>query len=202
MFPTPSNLGCLLFLILVWLFSIPAAVSAAGPSGQMSSTLEPTRVGKITNPTLDELSGLAFSRLEHDVLWAVNDRGNKPLLHAIRTDGSDLGAIGITSGHNRDWEDVAAFTLGSTAYLMAADIGDNRSRRKSCVLYVIKEPAVPKDGFKHRINVNISTRIEFTYEDGPRDCEAVAVDSKNKKILLVSKRTLPPVLYELPLDLG
>jgi len=184
------------------MLSNPAAASAENPSGPVLTILEPNRVGKIVNPALDELSGLAFSRSGQEVLWAVNDRGNKPLLHAIGTDGADLGAIRIKNGRNHDWEDVAAFKLGATAYLLVADIGDNHSRRKSCLLYVIKEPAVPAEGFKHRIIVNISAQIRFTYEDGPRDCEAVAVDSGNKKILIVSKRTLPPVLYELPLDMS
>jgi hypothetical protein len=39
--------------------------------------------------------------------------------------------------------------------------------------------------------------MTYTYEDGPRDCESVAVDVVNKKILLLSKRDNPPVLYEL-----
>ncbi|MEI8312564.1 MAG: hypothetical protein WCH98_17575, partial [Verrucomicrobiota bacterium] len=41
--------------------------------------------------------------------------------------------------------------------------------------------------------------IVFRYEDGPRDCEAAAVDPESEKILLISKRTNPPALYELPL---
>ncbi|HEY1120628.1 MAG TPA: hypothetical protein VGE67_03475, partial [Haloferula sp.] len=45
----------------------------------------------------------------------------------------------------------------------------------------------------------VAWTIRFTYEDGPRDCESVAVDEKAGKILLLSKRTTPPFLYELPL---
>ena len=43
--------------------------------------------------------------------------------------------------------------------------------------------------------------ISFTYEDGPRDCESVAVNASSQEILLLSKRTTPPVLYHLPLQM-
>ena len=41
--------------------------------------------------------------------------------------------------------------------------------------------------------------MTYTYEDGPRDCESVAVDMVNDKIMLLSKRDNPPILYALPL---
>ncbi|MCK4985432.1 MAG: hypothetical protein KAS40_07940, partial [Desulfobacterales bacterium] len=46
----------------------------------------------------------------------------------------------------------------------------------------------------------IAWQIRFSYEDGPLDCEAVAVDAANQRVFLFSKRSLPPVLYELPLQ--
>jgi DNA-binding beta-propeller fold protein YncE len=42
--------------------------------------------------------------------------------------------------------------------------------------------------------------IEFRYPDGLRDCEAVAVDAARGKVILLSKRTIPPAVYELPLS--
>ncbi len=50
------------------------------------------------------------------------------------------------------------------------------------------------------VSIKPSWSIAFTYEDGPRDCESVAVDIVNEKILLLSKRDQPPVLYEIPLN--
>ena len=46
-----------------------------------------------------------------------------------------------------------------------------------------------------------SARIEFSYPDGPRDAESIAVDATNGRILVLSKRDIPAVLYELPLTL-
>ena len=43
-------------------------------------------------------------------------------------------------------------------------------------------------------------RIDFRYEDGPQDCEALAVDSIREKIYLASKSLLPACkVYQLPL---
>jgi hypothetical protein len=45
----------------------------------------------------------------------------------------------------------------------------------------------------------VAWRVRFRFEDGPRDCEAMAVDPEQPRALLLSKRTEPPVLYELTL---
>ena len=42
-------------------------------------------------------------------------------------------------------------------------------------------------------------QIEFSYIDGPKDCEGVAVDMSSQQILILTKRTVPPVIYTLPL---
>ncbi|MCG8616025.1 MAG: hypothetical protein MI802_07385 [Desulfobacterales bacterium] len=44
--------------------------------------------------------------------------------------------------------------------------------------------------------------MRFRYADGPRDCEALAVDEPNQKIYLLSKRETYPTLYELPLSVA
>jgi hypothetical protein len=79
-----------------------------------------------------------------------------------------------------------------------ADTGDNRARRREVALHVVAEPEPDADGL-FRGEVWPAWTIRFCYEDGPRDCEAVAVDERAGQVLLVSKRTVPPVLYRLPL---
>jgi hypothetical protein len=83
---------------------------------------------------------------------------------------------------------------------LIADVGDNWEQRKTCSLYVVKEPAITEIGLSNNTAVNTVWRIHFTYEEGPRDCEAVAVDVARRRVLLMSKRGLIPILYELPLQ--
>jgi hypothetical protein len=105
----------------------------------------------------------------------------------------------VNGARNKDWEDLASFTMDGVPYLLIADHGDNNAQRGVCTLYLLREPALPDPGANLNGDVAIEREIRFRYEGGPRDCEAVAVDVAAKKILLLTKRTQPPELYELPL---
>lgn len=153
----------------------------------------------VASAALTEASGLAISPTNNEFLWAINDSGATPDLHLLRSDGSDCGKVTLSNSKNIDWEDLASFTLDGKSYLLVADTGDNRSSRESCTLYILPEPQLPPVGKTLTGSATSEWSIVFTYEGGPRDCEAVAVDPISKKIFLVSKRTKPPEIYELPL---
>jgi hypothetical protein len=161
---------------------------------------EAVKVGHLSNPQITEASGIASSRLYPSLLWVINDGGNDPLLFAVGIDGADLGTFRVQDAENYDWEALASFEMQDTAYLLIADVGDNWERRKTCSLYVVQEPSITKIGLSNNMAVNTVWRIHFTYEEGPRDCEAVAVDAARRRVLLMSKRGMVPTLYELPLQ--
>lgn len=148
---------------------------------------------------VDEASGLASSPASPDFLWLINDSGSPADLHLADTDGNDRGKVSIEGAKNTDWEDLASFVCEGKPYLLIADTGDNASKRTECTLYIVPEPRLPKGDKKLKGSASPAWTIRFRYEDGPRDCESVAVDEKAGKILLLSKRTSPPMLYELPL---
>lgn len=156
-------------------------------------------LGNLADETIAEASGMAASRRRGDLLWVINDSGNGPLLHAVGLNGANLGRVRILNARNRDWEDLAAFVYDGRPYLLIADCGDNESRRKSCFIYVVEEPPVGPNGLYKELSVPLKERIEYIYGDGPRDCEGVAVDADNRRILLLTKRNVPPVVYTLPL---
>ena len=178
------------------------STATADSHSHVKSYTHVVRAGKIANPALVELSGLAYSQLNSNVLWAINDGNTQTLLFALGSDGADMGTVSVEDSRNRDWEDIASFKLNDTAYLLVADVGDNYSRRKTNTIYIIEEPRIIATQLKIKTSVKVDFQIRFTYEDGPRDCEAVAVDTKQQKILLLSKRTSPVVLYQLPLKLS
>ncbi len=103
---------------------------------------------------------------------------------------------GIT---NNDWEDIGTFEFEGKPYIVIADVGDNFAKRSKCFLFFIEEPDLKNIRAGSSLTVKPAWSITFTYEDGPRDCESVAVDTTTGKILLLSKRDTPPVLYEIPL---
>jgi len=158
-------------------------------------------VGTISNPSIIEASGLATSYQNRNILWVINDGGNPPALFALSAQGETVGEFTIENAQNRGWEDLASFCLNDTNFLMIADVGDNFRMRNFYSLYVVKDPDIQKYPSQKDNLLDIAWQIKFQYEDGPKDCEAIAVDPQEKRILLLSKRTKPPILYELPLKL-
>lgn len=167
--------------------------------GKDGDLIREDRSAVIQSDAVAEASGVAISSRDPAFMWVVNDSGAKADLHLFTKDGVDRGRVRVEDAVNVDWEDLASFELGGRSYLLIADAGDNASRRQDCVLYVIEEPALPKGEKSIDRHVRTAWKILFSFEDGPRDCEAVAVDAQAGKIILVSKRTKPPVVYELPL---
>ena len=153
----------------------------------------------IQSAAIKEASGVAASGADPNFLWVLNDSGAGPEIHLIGTDGSAHGGFKLKDAHNVDWEDLAGFTLDKKNYLLIADSGDNDARRESRTLYIVPEPALPVPGTKLDSTVAPEWQIEFQYDGGPRDCEAVAVDPASKSVILVTKRTTPPEVYQLPL---
>ena len=179
--------------LLVFALLVLAGCTDSETAQQTSSIIE--FAGRLDYKPLDEASGLAWSGRTDDLLWVVNDDG-AAVIYGIGPDGSKRGKVGIDKAGHRDWEDMEAFTLGGEAYLLIADIGDNEAARKDVSLYILEEPR-PGDE-----EVDFGWRIDFSYPDGPRDAEAIAVDAENELIYVMSKRDIPPHLYSLPLRPG
>lgn len=177
-----------------------AAAPAAGVSVPRMPDISPVAlsVGHLEAQVLTEASGLAASRETPGLLWAINDSGNTPVLFALGEHGEDRGEVRVAGVENIDWEDLAAFTWQGRAYLVVADVGDNRGERSQVQLHVVPEPLPGTNG--HVTGTVVPAwSISLMFEDGPRDCEGVAVDEAGEQILLLSKRTALPILYRVPL---
>ncbi|MBT8101967.1 MAG: hypothetical protein KJO95_03300 [Gammaproteobacteria bacterium] len=174
-------------------FLILLLVSACSDAGQAPG-LMPVVIGKLENPVIREASGLARSQRQDNVLWIINDNGAGEWVHAINPRGKRLGEFDLKKSDNKDWEDLASFRLDDKPYLLVADIGDNDARHKTRTLYIVEEPGVEK-----KEKATVDWRIDFRYPDGPRDAEAAAVDIENRRALVLTKRNIPPALYEVPL---
>ncbi len=190
-----------------WAFTIGALLAIACSKGfpKLTSDGSPafgsgiSYLGDLADNTITEASGMVSSGRQKDLLWIVNDGGNPPMIHAVGLDGSNRGRVHIRNARNKDWEDLAAFHYDGRPYLLIADCGDNDRRRKSCFLYIVEEPRIDSTDTLAEFSVSWTWQIEYSYVDGPRDCEGVAVDMANRQILLLTKRTVPPIVYVLPL---
>ncbi|MFW5846485.1 MAG: hypothetical protein ACOCXJ_09685, partial [Planctomycetota bacterium] len=184
---------------LVLLCSSALLAGSEAATGSLPDYAPPVTVGTITAEVLPESSGLAASRRQPDVLWTHNDSGHPPLLHAIGTDGGLRGSVVLRGVPFQDPEDLAAFTLDGTPYLLLADIGDNKARYDRYRLHVFEEPPVSDLGRPLVGSVTPEWTVTYTYPDGARDAEGVGVDTRSGTVLVITKRDDPPRLYALPL---
>lgn len=184
--------GAALLVLLVF-------ASCSLPRASRWSRLWPAKTGSLPSPAIEEASGIAPSRRTPGLFWLHNDSGDRPVLYAMTESGQLTGRVLVAGAAATDWEDTASFVLDGQPYLLAADVGDNQSARRLLTLYVVPEPEASKLNPREERSIKPAWTLPFVYEDGPKDCEAVAVDSVAGEILLVSKRKTPPVIYSLPL---
>ncbi len=180
-------------LVLTTLYACsPTGSTETSPAGIIELA------GRLEDRRLSEASGIAASARRDDLLWVINDGGSKSLVHATGLAGDFLGQLRIDDVDNRDWEDLAAMTLGETPYLVVADVGDNDAGHDTSVLYFIEEPAIELEEDR-KIREPADWVVEFEYPDGPRDAEGVAVDASEELVYILSKRDLPPRIYSVPI---
>lgn len=156
---------------------------------------QPRLAGVILDGTIDETSGLAASTRHRDTLWLLQDGGNGAMLHAISRRGSRIASVRVAGVRNTDWEDLDAFAFQGRHWMLIADTGDNGGLRRTMQLHVVPEPDPLVDGAA----LSPAWSIAFRWPDGPRDCEAVAVDAQAGEVLLISKKRNPAQLFSVPL---
>ncbi|PKN79909.1 MAG: hypothetical protein CVU48_03800 [Candidatus Cloacimonetes bacterium HGW-Cloacimonetes-1] len=143
---------------------------------------------------IDEASGIACGYVNPQTLYTHNDSGGKNALFVLNYTGKTVGRIVLDGVKNRDWEDIATAKdpASGISRIYVGEIGDNQAKHKSVFVYRFAEPKL--DG---RLDISISDidRIEFTYEDGSRDAEALFVDPKTMDIYVISKRETKVGVY-------
>ena len=188
----------LLLALVLCLFS--AVLTAAEPepvraSGELPQILPEgvTLAALITDTRLTEISGLAVSRRHPGIIWVHNDSYDANALYAVDTKGKVRATLELPVP-NIDWEDIASYERDGKSLLLLADTGDNGGVREELVLHEVEEPVELADA-----SVAIVRSIRFRWPDGPRDCEALAVDVARGDIWLITKKSVPPQLFRLPL---
>jgi len=160
----------------------------------------PTIAGQLGAPPRLETSGLAISRRSPEVLWTHDDSGGAPALYAVSTLGAAVGTLRIQGVKNEDWEDLASYELDGQPWLLIADTGDNDARRPTVQLHIVAEPAHEPFKAGGEASARPTRTLQVRYEDGPRDCESVAVDVAGRAIYLLTKRESVPRLYRVELE--
>ncbi len=185
---------------LVFAFTPHPAPVQSNPVVPVMRAARVSWLGDLDNRELAEASGLTASPTHADVLWSINDSGDVPRVFATGMDGSDIGfwhvaAMDVAAMDVVDWEALDSFVWEGQPYLVIGDVGDNFHWRETAKILFVPEPAT----LSGNETLPVARQLTFTFPDGGLDVEAMAVDPARNRVLVISKRTRPPVLYALPL---
>ena len=64
-------------------------------------------VGTVTDPEIDEASGLVASQVNPDTFWTLNDSDGPVCVYAIATNGDLKHKLCLEGAENYDWEAIA-----------------------------------------------------------------------------------------------
>lgn len=136
----------------------------------------------LADPAVDELSGLAASRLHPGVLYGINDSGGEPVVYAIDASGATVARLRLEGINARDWEALApGWDAEGRATLWIGDIGDNKDNQQRVRLLEIREPT-------ELVDQAVAFRdFWITYPDGPHNAEALLVHPRTGEISVVTK---------------
>ncbi|MBC8263208.1 MAG: metallophosphoesterase, partial [Anaerolineales bacterium] len=174
-----------LSLAIALLLSHPLSAMADCPT-----FMDGAQLGTVESSLLTEISGVAASRKNADVLWVHNDSGDSARIYAMSIQGKHLGVYNLVGASATDWEDIAVGPgpVEGQDYVYAGDVGDNTRQRPSVTVYRVAEPSVSTSQDPVTVDLNSVDALPMQYP-GPSvyDCEALLVDPVSGDLFLVTK---------------
>ncbi|MBC8074413.1 MAG: hypothetical protein IAG13_39200, partial [Deltaproteobacteria bacterium] len=156
----------------------------------------------ISDPELEEISGIAASRMYDGVSWVHNDSGDGPRVFAVGVLGATLAELEIAGAFALDWEDMA---LGpgpepGVDYLYFGDVGDNPELRANVTVYRVPEPD-PNLGSG---TLDGAEALTLDYADGSHNAETLLVDPTTGDLAIVTKSERGSTVWwaAAPLEVG
>lgn len=101
--------------------------------------------------TLKEVSGIQVVP-NSDLIWMLNDSGNKSILYGVSKKGKIKKEL-LIQAKNKDWEDITTDSVGN---IYIADFGNNMNNRKKLVILKVNHQDLVSK------NVEVE-RIQFSY---------------------------------------
>jgi hypothetical protein len=141
--------------------------------------------------SLDEVSAAEITSVS-DLLWVIEDAGNKNVLYGLNAKGKIEKALKITNAQNKDWEDLASDSLGN---IYIGDFGNNNKNR---VIYSILKVEHPENLTKE----TTSQLINFTLPKGIKSQDFEAFFLMKNNFYIFSKNDKHGKLFKVPNSIG
>lgn len=152
---------------------------------------EPPEAFRLRDSRIVESSSLIVARTEPDLVFTANDG---PATHIYAVDMTTGETVGTITLAGIDPLDLEAMAPGPDGALYLADIGDNDASRDLVSVYRIDEPG-------SRDATAQPQRFDLAYPDGPRDAEALIVEPRSGRLIVVSKEVPAGTVYVAPTTL-
>lgn len=120
----------------------------------ISATPTLTVLGSLPK-SLSEASAVEVTE-KSNMIWTIEDSGNKPELYGLDKTGKITHTLAITNTVNNDWEDLTSDKQGN---LYIGDFGNNDNLRTNLSIYKINAADLGKT------TTNYSKKIEFYYPE-------------------------------------
>ncbi|WP_168220704.1 hypothetical protein [Streptomyces sp. RFCAC02] len=160
---------------------VAAALSVALPLPAQAADDGEPEAFTISDERIVESSGLQSSGIHPGVYWTHNDSDDTGRVFAV--DGSTGETVATVTLAGVEARDVEAISLGPDGDLYVGDIGDNFDGAWSEVyIYRFPEPETLAD-------ITVEPEVfTVTYDDGPRDAEALMVHPVTGRVYIASKK--------------
>lgn len=108
---------------------------------------------------LKEVSGITYFP-ETNMIYTLEDSGNKNAIYAINSQGKLAKTITISNATNVDWEDI---TKDKTGNIYIGDFGNNDNERKDLCIYKVAKNQLNKDlaEAEYKISFSYPEQTEF-----------------------------------------
>jgi hypothetical protein len=160
-------------------------------------------VGRVSTSDLTEISGLALSRTQPNIVFTHNDSGHPSELFALRTSGELLGVYALEGAPNRDWEDLALGPCPTGSCLYVGDIGDAGATDATYSVHRLAEPQVALSAPLDTRAVEYET-FQYQYPNlTKRNSETLLVHPTSGEVYIVTKTDFgqKSAVYKFPMPL-
>jgi WD40 repeat protein len=108
---------------------------------------------------LKEVSGITYFP-KNNLIYTLEDSGNKNAIYALNSDGKLAKTITITNATNVDWEDI---TKDKNDNIYIGDFGNNDNERKDLCIYKVAKNELDKDMAvaEYKVSFSYPEQTEF-----------------------------------------
>lgn len=160
---------------------------------------------QLQNSELREISGIASSKINKDVLYMHNDSGDTSRFFAINPEGllKETFYFKADAAHpTTNVEDCEDISVGpgpekGKSYVYLGDIGDNGSHRQSITIFRFQEPTIALNKAEQILKAEA---LHLKYPDGAHDSETLMVDPIDRQFYIITKREDSVGVYTAPLN--